>query len=1060
MAAPRTDPLIQNRSSLFLRFLSTNLKNPYPVFALVIVLLVWGIVSFRSIPRDIFPHIPIPVVMIATFYPGMDATEVERNITDILERQYTMAREVDRIESRSLNGMSLIKIIFHSTISEDHAVSMISELSLSTLGSLPPGTNPPMVISYSFSNVPLCHLLISSSTLDQAHLYDLATNVIRPQLGGLRGVSAPPIFGGKIRQFNIELDPFKLQTLQLAPLDVVNALYRESLLVPTGNIRLGPLNYYTKFDQPGSLEDIRNIPVATVKGVSIFIKDLASVQDGFAPQENLVLTNGVPQVVMPVYREGGYSALTVIDAIRDKIPKLRNLPKDLHIRLLFDQTLYIRDSISSVIYEGLFGLLSAFVVLWIVLGDIRQATIGVIMVPLSILGVIILLRVTGSTLNIMTLGGIAVAIGPMIDHLVLMLESFDAHKGDNVTRGPFALLPAMIPVAAPNALATGAMSIVFLPIFFLHGLVHYLFVQFVIALIGANLFSLLLSLTVLPWIVYALRQGISSSGLPPRSPVSSSRSPSLQLRIREVYETLLKKVLGHPARSLTTIIVVWSLVMGLSYDVPVNLYPSIDTGQFRIFIHFPSGLRLKNAQDRMADIESSIRDTLGPGVQSMIGNIGIKAGWSALFNMNSGTDTAILDVALRARNHRSFSLKTAIVRVKATLDRTFPNIIFIYKESGIVEDLLSRGAMSPITVEVHGDDYREDMLFAKQLSHRILELPGVLSTNVFQRERYPTLEVVPDRALIKSLGSSSDHVARNLLVSLNGNNQIRPILWINPQTGFAYYLSVFINPSLLRTTHDLMELPAAKDRKGHIASLQEVANILHSELPEALSHDALDRAVNILVFPVPGKSIKVSDIIAKSLASLSTPKDVGIRFVGMTHYIRQSFSQFTEGILMAVFFLYLLLLLFYRSFLAPLVVLGTIPLGIAGSLFFLKETDSSLNLISIMGILMSIGIVTSNSIILVDRILEHRREGAPVEQALSFGCLERVRPVLITTIVTIFAMIPISFVWGTGSENSVPMSRAIIGGLLLSTPITLLLTPLLMRLVLARMTGPTREGEQ
>ncbi len=1050
--------MTQNRSSVFVRLLSANLKNPYPVFALVIVLLVWGTVSFRSIPRDIFPHIPIPVVMIATFYPGMDATEVERNITDILERQFTMAREVDRIESRSLNGMSLIKIIFHSTINEDHAVSMISELSLSTLGSLPPGTIPPMVISYSFSNVPLCHLLISSATLDQAHLYDLATNVIRPQLGGLRGVSAPPIFGGKIRQFNIELNPFKLQTLQLAPLDVVNAIYRESLLVPTGNIRLGPLNYYTKFDQPGSLDDIRNIPVATVRGASVFVKDLASVHDGFAPQENLVLANGVPQVVMPVYREGGYSALTVIDEIRDKIRKLRNVPKDLHIQLLFDQTLYIRESISSVIYEGLFGLLAAFFVLWIVLGDIRQATIGIIMVPLSILGVIILLRATGSTLNIMTLGGIAVAIGPMIDHLVLMLESFDAHKGDDVTEGPLALLPAMVPVAPPSALATGAMSIVFLPIFFLHGLVHYLFVQFVIALIGANLVSLLLSLTVLPWIVYALRRRTPSPASLPPGESHSSRPTSLQIRMLDQYEPLLEKVLSHPVRSFSTIILVWALVMGLSHDVPVNLYPSIDTGQFRIFIHFPSGLRLNNARNRMADIESSIHATLGPGVSSMIGNIGIKAGWSALFNMNSGTDTAILDVALRDRNRRPYSLKTAIQRVKNTLDRSFPNIIFIYKESGIVEDLLSRGAMSPITVEVHGDNYREDMLFAKQLSHRILGLPGVLSTNVFQRERYPTLEVSPDRALIKSLGSSSDHVARNLLVSLNGNNQIRPILWINPQTGFAYYLSVFINPSLLRTIHDLKELPAAKDRKGHIASLQEVAGVTHSELPEALSHDALDRAVNILVFPVPGKSIKVSKIIGKNIAALSPPKNVGIRFVGMTHYIRQSFNQFYEGILMAVFFLYLLLLLFYRSFLAPFVVLGTIPLGIAGSLFFLKETGSSLNLISIMGILMSIGIVTSNSIILVNRILEHRREGASVARALRAGSRERVRPVLITTIVTIFAMIPISFVWGTGSENSVPMSRAIIGGLLLSTPITLLLTPLLMRPVLARVTGPAREG--
>jgi multidrug efflux pump subunit AcrB len=1038
-----------------MRFLIGNLQNPYPVFALVIILLVWGGVTFRSIPRDIFPHIPIPVVMVATFYPGMDAIEVERNITDTLERQYTMAREVDRIESRSLNGMSLIKIIFHSTISEDHAVSMISELSLSTLGSLPPGTNPPMVISYSFSNVPICHLLISSATLDQAHLYDLATNVIRPQLGGLPGVSAPPIFGGKIRQFNIELNPFKLQTLQMTPLDVVNAIYRETLLVPTGNIRLGPLNYYTKFDQPGSLEDIRNIPVATVHGVSVFVKDLAKVFDGYAPQENILMADGTPQVAMPVYREGGYSALTVIDSIRKKIPHLKDVPKDLHIRVLFDQTIYIRDSIASVFHEGLFGLLAAFLVLWIVLADFRQALIGVIMVPLSVLGVIILLKASGSTLNIMTLGGIAVAIGPMIDHLVLMLESLDAHKKEG-WKGPLSMISSLLPVAAPSALATGAMSIVFLPLFFLHGLIHYLFGQFVIALIGANLISLSLSLTVLPWIVFLLGRKQSTPESEPRSlptppadlTVRRALKGTISSRIFGRYPAFLESVLLHPWRSLSGIFLAWALLLGLSFDVPINFYPSIDTGQFRVYIHFPSGQRLMHARAKIINVENTIRSTLGPRyVESVIGNIGIKAGWSALFNMNSGTDTAILDVALVNRTKRPYPLKSAILRVKRVLGLRFPDTIFIYKESGIVEDLLSRGSMSPITIEVHGDDYKADMLFAKQLSHRILSIPGVLSTNVFQRESYPTLTISPDRALIKSLGSSSDRVAQNLLVSLNGNNQIRPVLWINPKTGFAYNLSVFIDPQSLQKIHDLKEIPATKDRIGHIASLQEVALVSHAEFPESLIHDSLDRAVNVLVFPVSGKSLRVSDAIKKNLSALSPPNNVGVRFVGMTHYIRRSFDQFFDGILLAIFFLYLLLLVFYRSFLAPLIILGTVPLGIVGSLFFLEITRSSLNLVSIMGILMSIGIVTSNSIILVNRILEYRRMGENLENSVRQGSRERVRPILITTLVTIFAMLPISFVWGTGSENSVPMARAIIGGLLLSTPITLFLTPLLFRMV-------------
>ena len=615
------------------------------------------------------------------------------------------------------------------------------------------------------------------------------------------------------------------------------------------------------------------------------------------------------------------------------------------------------------------------------------------------------------------------------------------------------MIPAILPVAAPSALATGAMSIVFLPLFFLHGLVHYLFVQFVVALIGANLISLFLSLTVLPWVAFLLGGKRPSPGLTPGPPpqVFADRATlkdRISGRLRGKYPALLGSVFRHPGRFLSVLTLLWILLLGVSLKVPINFYPSLDTGQFRVYIHFPSGQRLREARTKMADVEETIRRTLGPRyVESVIGNIGIKAGWSALFNMNSGTDTAILDVALVNRTRRPYSLKNAILRVKRILGLRFPDTIFIYKQSGIVEDLLSRGSMSPITIEVHGDSYKSDMLFAKQISHRILSIPGVLSTNVFQRESYPTLRISPDRPLIKSLGASSDRVAQNLLVSLNGNNQIRPVLWINPETGFAYNLSVFIDPLSLQKIHDLKELPATKDRIGHIASLQEVARVSHAELPESLVHDGLDRAVNVLVFPVSGKSLQVSDAIRKNISGLSLPNNVGVRFVGMTHYIRRSFDQFFDGILLAIFFLYLLLLVFYRSFLAPLIVLGTVPLGIVGSLFFLEMTRSSLNLISIMGILMSIGIVTSNSIILVNRILEYRRTGENLETSIERGSMERVRPILITTLVTICAMISISFVWGTGSENSVPMARAIIGGLLLSTPITLFLTPLLFRLI-------------
>lgn len=1042
------------RPDTFLGRLSgANLSNPYPLIALLLAVLVWGSLAVKHLPRDIFPQIPIPVVMVATFYPGMNATQVERNITSLMERQFTMAGDVESIHSRSLNGISLIKVIFHSHVPVNQAVSEISELSLSLLSSLPPGTLPPMIVSYSFSNVPVCHVLLTSDSLSQAQLYDIASNIVRPQLGSLQGVSAPPIFGGKVRQVSLYIHPNRLINRHLTPLDIVNAIYRQNTLIPTGNIRIGSLNYFTRFNsQVPDLSGIRDIPVALSHRVPVFVRDVADVRDSFAPQENLVLVDGKPSVVLPIYRETGYSALSVIGQIRDALPHLDKVPREVKASVLFDQTIYIRDALSSLLRETLLGVLTSAVFIFLILGDMRLGLLGILALPLTYMGVLAFLGVTGGTVNIMTLGGLAISVGPMIDHLVLVIESIKSH-GIDPRDPPVSMLRGIIPILTPTVIATLAMIIVFVPLFFLSGLIHYLFTPLAISVIGANTMSLIFSLTLIPWMAYLV-----THYLPARKGKTDARLPALLDKFFDWYRDRLERLLDRPGLTLATVALVIGAFLSTAHLIRLNLYPVIDSGQFRIFVHFPGGSRLMYSREEAIEIDQTIRKGLPPGsVASIVSNIGIKAGWSSMYNPNAGTDTAVIDVALDSGKRRQWSTTRAITRLEGLLKARFPDTIFIFKPAGIIEDLISRGRMAPVTVEIHGDDLNNNLLYAKRLTHLFRNVPGVLSSNVFQRSHYPTLAIHVDRVLSEIVGTNVLEISQNVLVALNSNNQIRPIPWIDPSSGFFYFLSILYPPGFFRNMDDLNNLAVAHTRGHHITILGELATVRHADDPEEITHDRLDRAIDILVVPSQGRSITVSGHLRHLIETIPQPQGIHARFVGMTQHIRSSFSRMRDGIVLAIFFLFLLLLVFYRSFLAPLVVLGVVPLSIGGSVFALWLTQSSLNLVSIMGILMTIGIATSNSIILMNRYLELERSGLSPRDAIIRGSRERIRPVLITSFSAVFAMIPVSIHWGTGTENTIPLARAVIGGLGVATPLTLFAIPVIWSLASSRFRTQTTE---
>lgn len=1040
-------PPVQTASQgILYRMTLGNLENPYPLIAMLMGVIVFGFLSIRQIPRDIFPSIPIPVVMVATFYPGMNSSLIERNITSILERQFTMAGDVESIHSRSLNGISLVKVIFHSQVPIGQAVSEINELSLSILPFLPPGTASPMVVSYSYSNVPLCHILLTSDSISQARLYDLATNVVRPQLGGIEGVSSPPIFGGKVRQINMYLHPERLINRKMTPLDVVDAIYRQNLLIPTGNIRMGELNYLTQFNnQAPDLSALGEIPIKLSHGVPVFVRDVSSIEDSFAPQENMVLVDGVPSVILPIYRESGYSALDVISRIKKALPHLDKVPAEVKTRILFDQTIYTKEALSSLMREAFLGILTSGILIFLVLGEFRQALLGIIALPIAYLADLTFLHFSGETLNIMTLGGLAIAVGPMIDHLVLVVESLKSHEPAEGSP-PSAIMAGLVPILRPTVMATLAMIVVFFPLLFLGGLVHFLFWPLGISVIGANIVSVILSLILIPWLVILTHR----FGKDKKEKIV----PPLPLYLEKVFDRYMRfldQLLVHPAKALLAIALLLIVILPLGHSVPQSLYPEVDAGQFRIFVHFPSGSRLSASRKESVAIDHLIRNSLPKNtVTAIVSNIGIKAGWSSIFNPNAGTDTAIIDVALVSKNHRHYSTAQAIKHLEPIVRKHFENTIFLFKASGIVQDLLSRGRITPVIIEIHGDHYQSSMLFAKRLAGTVRNLPGVLSSNVFQRPHYPALKIDVDRTLGKILGTEEDEVAKNVQVSLNSNNAIRPIPWIDPVTGFFYYLSVMYPPEKFTRMEDLTNLPVAHTPKGSITYLGELARVTHQDIPEEIDHDRLDRAIDVLVAPSPGESIQISDRINHLLNNTPTPPGIHIRFVGMTTHIRHAFSSLTKGILLAVFFLFLLLLVFYRSFIAPLIVLGVVPLGIIGSMALLGIFHSSLNLVSIMGIFMTIGIVASNSILLVNRYLRYVNEGIPLREAILRGSRERIRPILITSLSAITAMIPVAIRFGVGSENTLPLARSVIGGLLVATPLTLFLIPVLSFLFLKK----------
>ena len=1056
------------------------LNNPYAVVAISLIVVILGAVSYQTMVVDIFPEINLPVVAVATFYKGMGPSEVEGAITLRLEQLFLQASYVEHIESRSLPGVSLIKVYFHPSYDENAGMAEITSLAYSTLRFLPPGIWPPIIIKFGAASLPIGTLTVSSETLSEKEVRDLAYFSVRPQLANVPGVFVAPSFGGPLRQITVFLDRERMLARGLSTTDIVNAVNAQSLLLPAGNVKVGEFDYNVYTDSMIKIvEQMNDIPVKVVGGVPIMLKDVARAADSTIIQTNIVRINGHRAVYLPIMKQAGANTIQVIDGIKATLPKLIGLPEDLTVNLIFDQSLYIRQAIQTLEEEGLLGGGLACLMVLLFLGSLRSTVIIALAIPLSILAAFVLLYFTGHTVNVMTLGGLALVIGTLLDNNIVVLENVHRHLGMGKTPGR-AADDGTREVALPMLVATISILIVYLPIMFFTGIVKFLFVPLALAVAYAMVVSYLTSMTVAPVAMTALFR--EQAHAPADHPRLFDR---LFGSLVDRYVLVLRWCLAHKALVVGVVTLTFGGSLLLAPRLATEFFPRVDAGQFILNVAAPEGTRVEKTEAIVGQIESLIRQEIPPvELDQLVANIGLPHGWMVLYTPVNGPHQAFLLVSL-TRGHR-LRTDAIIARLRARLAREFPGLKFSFQTGGIVSDVLNFGLPAPIDIKVSGPKLSEVAETATRIRDVVAQTPGTADVQVRQGMEYPELHLEVNRAKAAYLGLNEQRVVMDLITGLSSNIALNPGYWIDPKSNNAYFVVAQYPEQTLIRFEDFLNTPLVGARveqpsvssavspsgRGSALALQQTPFPEHPTLPrvgqdgsapvllrdlvevtrktgpETVDHYNLQRTIDVLV-NVPGNDLgRVAGQIEKTLASLALPKDVMVLFKGEADSMRAAFEGFSGTLPLAMVLIYLVMVGLFRSYLDPFIIMFAVPLGFIGVIWMLLLSNTSVNVESLIGTLMMIGIVVSNSVLLVDFANRMVREGMKVEQAVIAAGRLRIRPILMTSLATVIGLAPMALGMGEGSETNMPLARAVIGGLLVSTFMTLLFVPVLH--VLAR----------
>jgi HAE1 family hydrophobic/amphiphilic exporter-1 len=1023
-----------------------SIKNPFFIIVICLIVAIVGSVTLVRMPVDLFPPINIPVVVVATFYSGMPPQQIETNITNPFERFFTLASGVDHIESRSLPGVSLIRIYFQPGTNPDADLSTVSNLAMADLRRLPPGTLPPVVLKFDASSLPVCLITLKGEGLNETDLQDLGRFTVRNQIASVPGASVPQPFGGKYRQIMVYVDPMKLQAHQLSPMDVVREVNESNLILPAGDVKIGPFDYnlYSNSQVPTPAA-INSLPLKTVGQSSVLVADVGKAVDAQAIQTNIVRVDGQPSVYLPILKQGGdTNTIAVVDGVKDALLHLVDIPKQLVTRVVFDQSIFVKTAIENLLHEGAIGLVLTGVMILLFFGSMRATAAVFLSIPLSALAAFLAIGAGGGTVNTMVLGGLALAFSRLIDNSVIVLENIFRHL--EMGEPPeVAAEKGGQEVALAVLAATITTAIVFFPVVFLYGVSRFLFMALALAVILSLFASYFVAMTVVP--LYCAKLTKKHEADEEVGEGATSHHMWIVKRFNFYYDKMVAKydltlagALLKPISTVVGLVGVSLLCVSFYPLLGVAFFPRTDPGQFVINMKAPSGTRVELTEGYVKQVEEIVRQVVPKDeLRIIVSNIGITPDFSAIYTSNSAPHTAFVQVSLKD-GHKVGSYEY-MGRVREQLARRLPQISTYFQSGGLVDAVLNLGLPAPIDVQVSGNSLKQTYAVETEIAAQVRQLKGVSDVLIPQDIDYPALQLDIDREKASQLGLSQKEIIDNVITALTSNGMIAPNYWIDPKSGNPYMLTVQYPENQVKTLMDLKQIPLRGVKSLEPTSLDTVVKISTVPSPTEVDHYELFRVVDLYVSPksedlgtVTGQ---VDDIIGKT----KLPEGVRVTLRGSVQGMRASFKSFGIGLILSVVLVYLILVAQFASWKDPFIILLAVPPGLAGVLLFLLVTGTTLNVMSLMGVVMMVGIVVSNSILIVEFARNLHRDGKPLKEAVSLASRLRLRPVLMTSLATILGLIPLALKLGTGSEAYAPLARAIIGGLLVSVVVTVYLVP-------------------
>lgn len=1036
---------------------SLALRRPYTFVVGALLVVLFGVLSALRMPTDILPVLDIPVVSVIWSYSGLPPEEMERRFATQFERSLTTTLTgIEHIESQSLAGITVVKVFFQPDASVESAVSQIAAQSQTILRVMPPGASAPLIIRYNAANVPVLQLALGGDSLSEQQLNDLGTNGIRTRLATVRGASVPQPYGGRSRLINVDLDPAQLQARGLSPSDIADAISAQNLVLPGGTAKIGEREYAVRVNgSPSVVEALNDLPVRVVNGAVIRIRDVAQVRDGYAVQTNIVHRDGVRGALVTVLKSGGASTIDVVNRVRDALPGiLAALPSALKVDVLADQSLFVKAALEGVVVEALIAACLTAAMILLFLGSWRSTLIVALSIPLSILVSVTVLWALGQTLNVMTLGGLALAVGVLVDDATVGIENIhrmQEHESDIEQ----AIMQGAGQIAVPTLVSTLAICIVFVPIFFLSGAAGSLFRPLAMAVVFAMMASYVISRTLVPTLVkFAMQREraieTKRAGLPQRPGLFARMHHGFEhwfegRRVR--YRLALGAMLAKPARLLVGIVLVIVSAGALVPWLGRDFFPQVDAGQIRLHLRAPVGTRLEETARMVAAVEERIRTIIPPqDVATILDNVGIASTslTNLAFSDNPTTGVTDADLLVVLSDERKGETAKYASEIRRVMRDEFPNVLVFFQSADIIGQILNAGLPAPVNVQVTGTNRAENIVVARALEKRLREIPGAVDVYLQQRLEAPQLNVNVDRTRAGSFSLTTREVASDLLVSLSSSGQTQPNVWLNPQNGVQYTVSVQTPQYRVPSLEALGQTPVSGAGGATPQLLENVATISRGSGMAVVSHydvsPVFDVYANVQHRDLGAVAADI-DMVLDSLRP-SLPKGTTLVMRGQVASMRESYKGLATGLLFAVVLVYLIMVINFQSWLDPFIISSALPVALTGVIWMLFAAGNTISVPAFMGAIMSVGVATANGILVVAFANERMDAGLSAFDAALEAATTRLRPVIMTAAAMVVGMVPMALGIGEGGEQNAPLGRAVIGGLTFATVATLTLLPL------------------